>query len=285
MITPAEESRLLQQASVPEHIVSLMTLISKGEPFLIEDHLELAKDNWLIFIGYPLGKTYRRETCERLVLQAVADFQPEYLWFVGPEIPPSLSVAATERRTDLYYLYDCLTGQTKPSLLRLAERVAAEVTVQRGRVVTREHEELITEQLERSKPEKRVKVLYRSLADYIGHSPSAWLLDARDRAGRLCAFSVLDLAAARFSAYILGAHSRRRYVPHASDLLFREMISMSLQAGKESINLGLGVNDGIRRFKEKWGGRKWLPYEFCECRYQRRRKVSLLSALLAGKRL
>ncbi|MHB8771217.1 MAG: hypothetical protein ACYC7J_09480 [Syntrophales bacterium] len=285
MITPEQEADLLARASVPEHIVSLMTLISKGEPFLLDEYLGLVKDNWLIFIGYPLGGAFDRAKCAGLVQHAVATFKPEYLWFIGPEIPSALLKDATERQTDRYYLFDIAGGKPKPSLLRLADRAAREVTVERGRTISREHEELIAELLKREQPAARVRALYRSLPDYLGHSPSAWTLDARDRRGRLCAFTVVDLAAVRFSAYILGGHSKKRYVPHASDLLFREMISLARDTGKESINLGLGVNEGIRRFKEKWGGIPFLPYEFCECRYKTARRVSLLDALLGRQQL
>jgi hypothetical protein len=54
VLTPEEEAYILEKAYVPEHIVSLMALISKGDPFLVEDHLGLVKDNWLILVGYPL---------------------------------------------------------------------------------------------------------------------------------------------------------------------------------------------------------------------------------------
>ena len=90
----------------------------------------------------------------------------------------------------------------------------------------------------------------------------------------------MDLGAKNFSAYILGSHSKKHYVPHASDLLFLEMINLTREEGKNSINLGLGVNEGIRRFKEKWGGKPFLRYEFCECRYGAARKVSLIDALM-----
>jgi len=43
MMTPEEEAYTLTRAYVPEHVVSLMTLISKGAPFLIEDHLGVVK--------------------------------------------------------------------------------------------------------------------------------------------------------------------------------------------------------------------------------------------------
>jgi hypothetical protein len=36
MISAEEEKQILSQAYVPEHIVRLMTLVSGGEPFLID---------------------------------------------------------------------------------------------------------------------------------------------------------------------------------------------------------------------------------------------------------
>ena len=49
-------------------------------------------------------------------------------------------------------------------------------------------------------------------------------------------------------------------VPGASDLLLRELVKVAHAARKKAVNLGLGINDGIRRFKEKWGGVPFLPY-------------------------
>jgi hypothetical protein len=38
------------------------------------------------------------------------------------------------------------------------------------------------------------------------------------------------------------------------------MVNLAQMEGKKTINLGLGVNAGIRRFKEKWGGVPFLDY-------------------------
>ncbi|MBA4424082.1 MAG: hypothetical protein C0390_13460, partial [Syntrophus sp. (in: bacteria)] len=62
--------------------------------------------------------------------------------------------------------------------------------------------------------------------------------------------------------------------------LFLEMIHLTREHGKSTINLGLGVNEGIRRFKKKWCGKPFLRYEFCESRYGVARKASLIDALL-----
>ncbi len=280
MITREEEAYVLTRAYVPEHIVSLMTLISKGDPFLIEDHLGFVKDNWLILVGYPLERNFSQERCERILEQAVDAFRPEVLWFIGPEVPPSLSDVTTERETEQYYLFDIERTELKPSLQRLADKASKELTVERGHAISKEHEALISELLKREKLPDRVRELYRAMPEYVGRSSSAWMLNARDKAGRLCAFTVVELGARDFSTYVLGSHSKKHYAPHASDLLFLEMINLTREHGKNTINLGLGVNEGIRRFKDKWGGKPFLRYEFCEHRYGAARKFSLSDALM-----
>jgi hypothetical protein len=49
-------------------------------------------------------------------------------------------------------------------------------------------------------------------------------------------------------------------VPGASDFLFDEMVRLAQSKGKRAINLGLGIHAGIRRFKEKWGGKAFLTH-------------------------
>ena len=279
MLTPEEEAHVLSKAYVPEHIVNLMVPISKGEPILKEDHLGFVKDNWLIFVGYPLDGSFSLERCERILKQAVETFRPEYLWFIGPEIPASLLDACKERETDQYYRLDLDQTKLKPSLQRMAEKAFKEITVERSHSISKEHEALIDELLKREKLPPRVRELYRAMPDYVTHSSSACVLNARNKKGKLCAFFIVELGAKNFSTYVLGSHSKKHYVPHASDLLFLEMIKLTLEHGKNTINLGLGVNEGIRRFKEKWGGIPFLDYEFCERFYGTTRTVSLIEAL------
>jgi hypothetical protein len=280
MISPEDEAYILERAYVPEHIVSLMALISKGAPFFKEDHLGFVKDNWLILVGYPLDGNFSHERCEKILKQAVEAYRPEYLWFIGPEIPISLLDSCEERETDQYYRLDLVQTKLKPSLQRVADKTSKELMVERGHSISREHEALISELLKREKLPPRVRELYRAMPDYVGHSSSACVLNARDKNGKLCAFYVIELGAKNFSTYILGTHSKKHYVPHASDLLFLEMIKLTLEHGKTIVNLGLGVNEGIRRFKKKWGGVAFLEYEFCESFYGTTRKVSLIESLI-----
>ena len=151
MINPEDEAYILERAYVPEHIVNLMVPISKGEPFLKEDHLVFVKDNWLILVGYPLDGNFSQERCERILKQAVETFRPEYLWFIGPEIPPSLLGSCKERQTDQYYKLDLDQTKLKPSLQRVADKASKELIVERGHSISKEHEALISELLKREK--------------------------------------------------------------------------------------------------------------------------------------
>lgn len=276
MITHGNEEFILARAYVPEHIVSLMALISKGEPFLIEDHLGFVKDNWLILVGYPLEERFSQERCGKILKQALETYRPQYLLFIGPEIPSSLLNSCTERETDQYYKLDIEQFKLKPSVQRMAEKASNELSVERSHSFSKDHEALVNELLKREKLTPRVRELYRAMPEYVSRSRSSYVLSTRNKRGRLCAFYVLELAAKAFVTYVLGCHSKEHYVPHASDLLFYEMIKLTREFGKKTINLGLGVNEGIRRFKEKWGGTPFLNYEFCEYYTGYTRTVSLI---------
>jgi len=166
MITPEDDEYILTRAYIPEHIVSLMAPISKGEPFLIEDHLSFAKDNWLILVGYPLDGIFSKERCEGILKQAVETFRPETLWFIGPEVPRSLLDSCNERETDQYYKLDLEQTNLKPSLQRIADNASKELRVERGHSISKDHEVLIMELLKRGKLPQRVTELYRAMPDY-----------------------------------------------------------------------------------------------------------------------
>jgi hypothetical protein len=264
MISPEQQHTILRHAYVPEHIVPLMVLISKAEPYLVDDFVYYAKDNWLIFVGYPLDRSISLNACDILLRTLRDRLHPEYIWFIGTEVPPSLASSCTERESDQYYSLDIQSLEVKKELRRIVQKALNSLTTERSHFMAKEHAALTREFIKREKPSPRIKELFLSMPDYVKGSQTAVVLNARDKKAHLSAFYVVELGAESFATYVVGCHSKKRYVAHASDLLFFEMIRLAQEFGKTSINLGLGVNPGIRRFKEKWGGIPFLNYEFCE---------------------
>ena len=262
MISVAEEEYILNRAYVPEHIVSLMALISGGEPFLLQDCLCLAKEGWVILVGYPLTSQPAGGRLQDLISEAVRVFQPEHLWFIAPEVPTPVAAGCQERESDQYYRLELEGFAPKANLRRMVARASGALTVERVRTLEKAHEDLIAEFLDRERPDPRIRNLFLRMPEYAARSSSATVLTARDPRGEVSAFYVVDLGARQFATYVAGCHSKTYYVAGASDLLFSEMVVLARTYGKTYIHLGLGVNEGIRRFKEKWGGVPCLPYEF-----------------------
>ncbi len=266
MITPERERYILDHAYVPEHIVGLMAGISQGEPFLLDDYLGFRGETWVILVGYPLAGEFDEEEFGRVIADAMTSFQPVHLWFIAPAIPPAVMPLCQGRESDDYYTLALQPFGLSAHLRRIVHSASRELTVERGRAMTQVHKELIAEFLERERPGPRIERLFTSMPEYVSRSETAMVLTARNRAGSVSALYVVELAATRFAAYVVGCHSKRHYAVGASDLLFHDMIALAGEHGKGYIHLGLGVNQGIRRFKEKWGGVPRLRYEFCEYR-------------------
>ena len=262
MISPREEQNILEKAYVPEHTVCLMKLISGGEPFLSDGYLGFAADDWAIVIGYPLEGAFRSDHFSRLIGDTIERLRPEALWFIAPEPVASLVKLCHERESDYYYTLALEGFEVKRDLRSAVARASRTLKVGREKVVTRAHQELISEFLERERPAPRLRQLFLSMPDYVPRSETATVLTARDQDGNVCGFFVVELVAANFATYVVGCRSGRHRVPGASDLLFFEMVNLARSHGKRYIHLGLGVNEGIRRFKKKWGGVPSLRYEF-----------------------
>jgi len=264
MITAEEEKYILDRAYIPEHIVGLMTRVSGGEPFLFQNCFFCRKEEWIILVGYPLESDFTFKDLEAVIDETKKRCRPKYLSLIAPELPSSLSASCEEKESDRYYTLDIPVGSIKSRIGRLIRKARENATVERSTEMGEAHKGLTEEFIERTNPPLRVRNLFLKMPDYVGHSEGSVVLNAWDKEMNLTAFYVVDLAAKDFSAYVIGCHSKRNHVQGASDLLCLEMIEMSVEYGKKYVHLGLGVNEGIRRFKEKWGGVPTRRYEMCE---------------------
>ncbi len=279
MMTRREEEYVRENAYVPEHVISLMVGISQAEPFFQEDYLFFVKNDWMIFVGYPLGEEFQEEAFSRVLEKMQEKFQPATTWFIAPAIPESLDPRIQKRETDEYYKLDLRQSGVKRSLQREVEKASLVLRVEKHRDWSPEHTALTREFLDKENLNPRVRELYRRMPQVLAHSETSLALSARDSKGNLSAFFVIELGVPKFATYVVGCYSQTHYVPHASDLLFQEMILLARENRKEYLHLGLGVSEGVRRFKKKWGGFPDLPYFAGEINPKEKAALSWLRAL------
>ncbi|MGE9984834.1 GNAT family N-acetyltransferase [Desulfovibrio sp. SGI.169] len=251
-------------ARVPEHSLPLMRAMSQGKPFCAGPYFFMSAGNWLMAVAYPLRGRYSHAAFEAALGEALEKSGATSCWAVGPDLPPRLHAHMVD--SDRFYVLPA--GVEPPARLRgPLRRAAAALRVEESGEFTPDHRRLWAEFMGRadrgegSPLAPHVRELYartpEALAGAGGHLR---LLNAWDGEGRLAACLLLDYAPKKFTSYVLGAHSRAHYAPHAADLLFAAMLENARKAGKRYVHLGLGVNEGILRFKRKWGGRPYLPY-------------------------
>ena len=276
MITPDEEDYIKSYAYLPEHLTGYVTAISGGEPFIIKDYLIYLREGHLIFVGYPLSEPFEEKKMKESLDSATERFKPDHVALIAPSIsiPGNLCL---KKGSDHYYRLDLSSFHPDQKLRNMITRSSRELVIERSQEPQEEHILLISEFLSSHKVDDGTRYILERIPEYIPSVPTACVFSARDKDRKLVAFDIADFGSRDYAFYMFNFMSRRYSIPGSSDLLLYEIVKASKEQGKPFINLGLGINEGIRFFKEKWGGKPFLDYEYCF--YQQRHPDKLKSIL------
>lgn len=277
MITAAQQARIDRHAYVPEHIPSYVVPISGTEPHLLGDYLVYAATGRIILVGYPLGEPFETQRLEKALQDALATFKPATVSLMAPAIPPPLGSGRAP--DDHYYRLELSTLSISQKLRNMLRRAGRELSVGVNPAFGREHREMVEIFLKTRSASEDTRFIFERIDAYLGESKTAALFEAKSAEGELVAFDIAEFRPQDYAVYMFNFRSPSRYVPGASDLLLSAVVERAAAAGKKYINLGLGINAGIRFFKEKWGGIPFLPHAFC---LHRPAKKGFLEMLLGG---
>lgn len=251
-----EERRLIyEHAYLPEHLPHYVEPVSGSVPYLHDNHLCFCRKKHLTFIGYPLGSgdvdtPMAYESACRRFLPATVGVIAREIWFSDQ--------IYKDQGKDIYYRLDLPSGPPDAEVAYMVRRARRELRVTRG-IFGREHKKLVKAFISGQPLSQEQKHIFKRIPYYLKRSVTAHLIEAR-KGNALVAFNVVETGSAKYAFYVFSFRSLQEHVPGASDLLFMEMIRLAQSEGKAAINLGLSINPGIRRFKEKWGGVPFVPY-------------------------
>ena len=255
MLNNQERQWIYRHAYLPEHLPDYVGAVSGAEPFLHHNYLYFLGKKHLIFNGYPLepdsdppDQVYDI-VCRRSRPSTVAVIAHD-LWLPAEQYE--------HQATDSYYRLDLPLTSIDAAVAYMVRRAQRDLHVSRGRF-GKEHKKIIRAFLAGHRINRRQKYIFKHIAQYLKASDSAVLLEARKQ-NKLVAFSIVDFGAVDYAFYLFSFRSVKIKVPGASDLIFQAMVNQAQAEGKKAVNLGLGVNAGIRHFKEKWGGVPFLKY-------------------------
>ena len=208
MLTHEEERYILAQAYVPEHVVGLMTYLSGGEPFLIENFFCCQKSDWVILVGYPLEKDFNLAEFVGVLENVKNQFRPKNISIIAPELSSSLLKTCSQSESDSYYTLGTDQFILRSVVRRNLKKARQKLSVECASDMQADHQKLMREYAERVKPAERVKNLFFKMPGFVSLSDSSCVLNAWDARKHLAAFYVVDLAARNFSNYIIGCYSK-----------------------------------------------------------------------------
>ena len=255
MLSSKDREHIYCNAYLPEHLWEYGEAISGGRAHLLGSYLCYVCGDHLVFVGYPL-ETGADDIADAFQT-AWQRFKPASAAVIAPQV--QLSLHHTEiRETDDYYRMKLPPPPIAPKVANMLRRAERELHVVSGRFQW-EHRRLVNDFIKSHRLSAEQLILYQRIGEYLKRSKTAQVLEAR-KGSRLAAFNIVDLYSADSAFFMFNFRSAKVVVPGASDLLFHEMLQLAQSEAKQVVNLGLGMHRGVRRFKEKWGGRPFMPY-------------------------
>jgi hypothetical protein len=274
VLSPEDRRWIHERAYVPEHLPDYVEAVSGTEGHLTGSYLCFTGRDHLVLVGYALGPA--DESPEEAFSRACDRFEPAAASLLAPEV--RLTGEGVERAAaDRYHRLPLPLEPVPPEAAYMVRRARRELRVTEG-AFGRAHRGIVKAFLTGRDLSPEQRRIFERIPKYLSRSRTARLLEAR-RGKKLAAFDILDLGSARYAFYLFNFRAPGVNVPGASDLLLREMAELAGKEGRTALNLGLGVNAGVRRFKEKWGGEPFLPYASATVRRKETGVASLLKKL------
>ncbi len=277
MLTQSEETYIANNAYIPEHILGYFLPFSNMEPFLEGKYLYYKVEEVLSFIGYPLECPFLFQEKENEVYQDMAmileelllKHNPKDLKIIAPIKPyvKGYKLDSKQNENDNYSILEIeklkITSKNRNMINRAGRDLKTTIT----RDFTMEHHRMLLEFLRAKKFPKGINDFFHRIPDYIAGSQTAALINAYSKnskdMGVLKGYNIVDFSGGDFCFYLFNITGDiRGYVPGTSDLLLKKMIELAREKEKKYVNMGLGINPGIKGFKEKWGAIDFREYNF-----------------------
>jgi len=259
MIVPDRLAGVTAAAAVPEQVVSYACAVSGSKPQRVGACVGFASEGEFVLVGYPLHDPRDTGAMTAAVDQALKLAGLRRITVIGPVRPPQAPVGAPLVQ-DVYLSVPVPHPTPAQRLRNLLRRAGRELVIERGETCGGEHMALVQHYLDGRHLAAGTRHIFRQLPLYLEASPGSLMLSARLADGRLGAFSVGEFGSLHTAFYMFCFRHPGLAPPGSTDLLLSALLEEARERGQVRMNVGLGVNAGVRFFKRKWGAEPFLPY-------------------------
>ncbi|MDF1591896.1 MAG: GNAT family N-acetyltransferase [Desulfobacterales bacterium] len=258
MIGPDRLDRVSAGAVVPEQVISYVRSVAGSRPRLFGACVGYETEGQLVLIGYPLHDPVDSNAMSHAVDQALKIPGLQKITVISPTRPPQAPGKIRSGRDD-YFVLPVPAPPPAAKLRNLLRRADRELTIEHGRQLEHDHQALVDRFLSQRTLAAGTRRIFRQIPRYLQASPGSMLVSARTAGGRLAAFAVGEYASLHTALFMFCFRDPSLAPPGSSDRVFSGLMDEAARRGHTRMNLGLGVNAGIRFFKRKWGAQPFLP--------------------------
>jgi hypothetical protein len=259
VIGPDRLARATAQAVVPEQVVPYALAVGDGAPRWFGACIGYQTGDHAVVVGYPLHDPLDRSAMAEAVDLAMDSPEVRRITVLAPTRPPQAPPHALFAE-DGYYGLELPLGPPRQKLRNLLRRAQREVKIDRGRTLEHAHDAIVKRYMAERSLAPGTRRIYSRLHRYLDASPGVLIFSARHGDGRLAAFAVGEFGALSSAFFMFCFRDPLSAPPGSADLALSALIREAEARGHQRVNLGLGVNEGIRFFKHKWSAELFLPH-------------------------
>lgn len=246
-------------AAVPEQVAAYVTAVSDSNPRMFRSCVGYQSGSNLVLIGYPLQDSRNEQAMAEAVDEALRIPELKSITVTGPARPPQAPADSILSR-DAYSLITVPPNPPGQKLRNMLRRAGRELTVQRNKHWENEHRALVQKYLESRILDSGTIHIFQNIPDYLAASPGSLIFSARTLNGSLAAFAIGEFSPLKTAFFMFCFRDPFEAPPGSTDLLLSALLQEADRRGHTRVNLGLGINKGIRFFKSKWDQGMQLPY-------------------------
>ncbi|MEW6672498.1 MAG: translation initiation factor IF-2 [Thermodesulfobacteriota bacterium] len=258
MIGPDRMDRIGAAAVVPEQVIPYVQAVAGSRPRLFGACVGYESEGHTVLIGYPLHDPRDNSAMAQAVDVVLKDPGLRKITVIGPCRPPQAPAKVRSVQDD-YYVLALPSPPPAPKLRSLLRRADRELTLEHGRCFKNDHRILVDRYLSERTLAAGTRRIFRQIPGYLQASPDSLIVSARTASGRLAAFAVGEFASLHTAFFMFCFRDPSLAPPGSADRVLAGLLEAAAERGQTRMNLGLGISDGIRFFKRKWGARLFLP--------------------------
>lgn len=213
---------------------------------------------------WPEVETGQKAFCDALnaaVSATLAEPGLQSLTVLAP-VRPAAAPPDCECRHDAYLGLEVPpfgSGRTPQKLRNMISRAQRDVTIERE-TWSAEHAALVQHYITTRPLAPGTRRTFQAIPRYLQAAPGAVLFAARSRPDHSLQSFVVGDYSGLSSAFYLFAFRYPQSPPGCADALLAALLREAENRGHSAFNLGLGIHQGIVRFKNKWRCHTAFPY-------------------------